>query len=57
MLGGPSLDVLFHFLHLLAADGALLGHFLAFINIAAHGADKFLLHNGFLGFLGLYFLS
>ena len=44
MLGGPGLDILFHFLHLFAADGALLGHGVAFINIAAHGADEFFTH-------------
>ncbi len=47
MLGGPGLDVLFHFLHGFAADGAFLGHFVAFIDVAAHGADEFFTHNGF----------
>ena len=44
VLGSPCLDVLFHFLHGFAADGALLGHFVALVDITAHGADKLLAH-------------
>jgi hypothetical protein len=34
-------------LHGFAADGAFLGHFVAFIHIATNGADEFFAHNVF----------